>query len=220
MLATPDWQISLTDPDARSMATSNGAARKFCPRCLSWDLARSPARVQMVNRFWLRFACSRRAGPRNAEHTPRQQAAAIGWSSAMGGSVAYVAIIGERTNIAGVAAIVLAISTALDLVVGYSGRARKHDNLYRRYSNLAAEIAKTGSPTGEQVRLWRGERLLIEKDEPTVKGVLSVRCHNEEAEARNYGEEHQYRVRWYQYLFAQLISLPPNKFARKPGRRS
>lgn len=76
-------------------------------------------------------------------------------------------------------------------------------------------MAGSGSPSKDQVREWRAQRLLIEKDEPTQIAALNIRCHNEEAEARDYGNDQIYKIRWYQVALSHILTLPPNRFDPK-----
>lgn len=126
------------------------------------------------------------------------------------GTATYVAILGSKTEIAKWVAFAVAVVGALDAVIGYAEHARTHDGLYRRFCDLAADMALTANPTEVHLREWRAQRQAIEKDEPTAIDALDIRCHNQEAEARGYGPEYRYRLRWWQSVFAQIITLPPN----------
>lgn len=131
---------------------------------------------------------------------------------AIGGTSAFVTIVQGQPEVGKWIALVLAIVALLDVVIGYAEHARRHDSLYWRFSDLAADIARTGEPSEENIRLWLERRLLVEKDEPTLIAALNVRCHNEEAQARGYGPDHLYRVRWYQAAFSHFLTLPPHNF--------
>lgn len=102
----------------------------------------------------------------------------------------------------------VAALTAFDWVIGYSEMARLHDQLYRRFSKLAAEIVAVVDPSIEQVRKWRREELLIEADEPSQLRVLTRVCHNEEAQAQGYEEEYIHPVGFFQRLFMHFFSVP------------
>lgn len=132
--------------------------------------------------------------------------------SAISASAAFTAIVGNEGDIAKWLALGIAVVAGLDAVIGFAERARVHDDLYRRFADLAAMIAEPENPTREQVRRWHVERLKIEKDEPTPLGALNVRCHNEEAEARGFGDDVKCRVMWHQVLFSQFFTLPPFGF--------
>ena len=95
----------------------------------------------------------------------------------------------------------------IDLVVGFSERARKHDELYRRFTNLAAEIVRAGRPISLEIENdLKAKRLLIEADEPTALEVLNVLCHNAEAEAKGRDESLRH-VYPHARIFAHLLSL-------------
>lgn len=128
----------------------------------------------------------------------------------VGGSAAFFALIGERTEIGQIAALVVAIATALDLVFAFPEKAREHDKLAERFSDLAADLAFVEAGMVDERRLaeLKVRRLGLEKGEPTALDALNVICHNEEAEARGYGRDQIYRVGWGQKIFAQLITFP------------
>jgi hypothetical protein len=110
----------------------------------------------------------------------------------LSGTATFVALIGGESVAAKWVALGIAILAGLDAIIGYAEHARTHDSLYRRFCDLAAEIARIPNPTEDQIREWRAQRLTIEKDEPTSLDALNVRCHNEEAEARGYGPDVRY----------------------------
>jgi hypothetical protein len=134
---------------------------------------------------------------------------------AIGGSTAFIGIIGEATEWAKWAALVLTIAGALDVAFGFSERARQHNSLYQRWSDLLAEMLRYGPPTESVLREWQAQRALIEKDEPTPLSALNVICHNTEAEVQQLGLENFYHVRWYQSLFRHLLTIPPDYFPPK-----
>lgn len=126
------------------------------------------------------------------------------------GSAAFFALVGDRTQVGQIAALVVAIATALDLVFALPENAREHDKLAERFSDLAGElaVAESGLVDGRAIAVLKAKRLAIEKGEPTALDALNVICHNEEAEARGYGRDHIYRVGWGQKVFAQVITFP------------
>lgn len=132
--------------------------------------------------------------------------------SLIAGSAAFVSISQGLPALATVASATTALFGGANLVFGFAERARRHDELVRKFTLLAAEIAEAASPSRSDVRRWVGAKLRIEAEEPTPNNVLNVLCHNEEAEARGYGSEHIYRVRWWQRAFAHVCALPPNRF--------
>ena len=128
----------------------------------------------------------------------------------VGGSGAFFALIGDKTAVGQVAALLVAVATALDLVFALSENAREHDKLAERFSDLAVELARAerAGVGVRQIAELTAKRLTLEKSEPTALDALNVICHNEEAESRGYGRDHLYRVGWGQKIFAQLITFP------------
>jgi hypothetical protein len=79
--------------------------------------------------------------------------------------------------------LVAATLGALDLVFGFSHRARDHELLHKRFTALAAELRTTTSPTQEEAQRWERCRLEIESDEPPTYWALEASCWNEVAHA-------------------------------------
>jgi hypothetical protein len=122
-------------------------------------------------------------------------------------AAAYAAVTGAWPEVSTTVALLAASMTLLDVVVGFSQRARTHEQLYRRFSDLAAEIARVPHRTDEQVREWMAERLMIQADEPPSLDALNVMCHNLEVEARGLGDEHKWRLSWWHRRFPQWFAV-------------
>ena len=71
-----------------------------------------------------------------------------------------------------------AIFPAINLVWGLSHRARDHEILFRRFSELAISI-RTESPTNELYAQWIKKRIEIETEEPPIYWALEADCCNE-----------------------------------------
>jgi len=125
----------------------------------------------------------------------------------LGGSAAFVAVLQEFPILAQVSALAVAVTSALDLAVGFSSRARTYDDLCRRWADLGSTMERTVDATQQMVHDWKAERLQIEKDEPTQLGALNIICHNEEVQAHAWGTK--YRLWFHQRLFCHLCTLPP-----------
>jgi hypothetical protein len=128
------------------------------------------------------------------------------------GSAAFVALFGAETGLAKAATLIVVLATAIDVFFDLPVAAHRHDDLYKRFADVAVTLASAPAPTAEMLRECRARRLLIEKDEPHVIAVLNVLCHNEEAEARGYGKDQLWKVRPYQRILSQLFTAPPNDF--------
>lgn len=96
-------------------------------------------------------------------------------------------------------AVVAALLSAWDIVVGYAGKASLHKDLKARFGALEMTmLSGDGSPDA-----WHGfqiERLRIEQDEPPVFRALDLLCHNELALAegfdRNDKAHFEHLTRW------------------------
>lgn len=103
-------------------------------------------------------------------------------------------------------ALLVAVLTAVDWVVGYSEKAKLHDQLYRQFTDLAADIVGTLHPTPQILAQWQSRNLLIEADEPSQLRVLTRICHNEEAQAQG-DYDLIYPVTRWQYRMRHYISF-------------
>jgi hypothetical protein len=98
---------------------------------------------------------------------------------------------------------VVALASTLDVVFGFGKKENQHDQLCRRFTELAAMIAEL-TPTPENLRWARAERLRIEADEPTERRLVDLQAENEECRARGVDEEDHYPFtsfqRWFGYV--------------------
>ena len=132
----------------------------------------------------------------------------------LSGSAAFATVFG-RPEIFGAIAAVLG---ALDLVFAFSHRARDHDMLYRRFSDLAIELRQTANPKENQFRRWVRSRLEIEKDEPPTYWAVEASCYNEvtrawEREASGLNEIGilaNFLMHWSKFERANFKAEPPS----------
>jgi hypothetical protein len=128
-------------------------------------------------------------------------------SAVISATTAFAAVAGAWPEVNATVAVIAAVMTLLDVVVGFNQIARSHEHLYRRFSEIAARVARVADPTEDQVREWRAERLTLEADEPPPIETLNVLCHNLEAEARGLGPEHQREITWWNRAFVQFFTV-------------
>jgi hypothetical protein len=85
----------------------------------------------------------------------------------------------------------LALTVATVSIFDYIFSAEKasalHDDLARRFTNLAADLESL-EPTIENLRRVRADRLRIEADEPALKRLIDIRAANDEARSRGVRE--------------------------------
>jgi len=131
---------------------------------------------------------------------------------AVGGSAAFASVLGNNTRIAAWSSLILTVLAALDAAIGYAQRARLHDELLKRFSDLSITIERETNPTLQFIKETKAQRLLIEKDEPSELAALNIICHNEQLESMGYEESDMRKVSPFQRFFAHFFTFPPNKF--------
>ena len=114
------------------------------------------------------------------------------------------------------AAALITITSALNLVVGSSLRARDHADFARRFIALEKALI-TQDATPAALRQLTAERLMIEAEEPPVLRVLDCLCHNEEMRAQGYPAERLAKITWWQALFAQVADVGEDRIHASPA---
>lgn len=104
------------------------------------------------------------------------------------------------------AAAMVTVTSAVNLVLGSSLRARDHADFARRFIALEKEM-EIHAPIAETLKRLTAQRLDIESDEPPIMRVLDCLCHNEQMRAQGYSPEQFAKIRWWQSLFAQIVDL-------------
>ena|SRR6266508_3456665 len=136
------------------------------------------------------------------------------------GSAAVVALIKTNIEYVGVpAAALVTVLSSIDLVVGYSRKARVHERLACKFIDLDKEIISRNNIdlTESELAKFSAERLDIEADEPPVKVVLDSICHNEMCRAEGYKDPKEYvKLTRIQKWVAQFWDLGEDKIV-KPG---
>jgi hypothetical protein len=154
----------------------------------------------------LRYHAKRRAFFEACNHWTRAL-------SAIFGAAAVAAAIADLRWVTIAAGVLIAIAQGLDLVLDFSKRATIYDGLYRRFADLAIELANVPVQDEATLRRFKIARLLIEKDEPTPKDILNVLCSNEERQARGYEDGFEPLTN-FQRRFAQVL---PSAYSRSPS---
>ncbi len=124
-----------------------------------------------------------------------------------GGATFLLLVSAQDTWSAKTCALVLAILTAFDVIIGFSNAARVHDKLYRDFALLARDIAKATQPGETDLAEWSGRRLEIETEEPGTLDWLERRCAREEAEARGAEVNEAWRLPAWKVLLSQFVPI-------------
>lgn len=81
----------------------------------------------------------------------------------------------------------MAIASSLDAVFRFNRKARIHESLGRRFTDLSAKLA-TWQPVAQNLSKAKVERLKIERDEPPVRRLIDLQAYNEECRAMGKSE--------------------------------
>ena len=107
------------------------------------------------------------------------------------------------------AAALITVLSAIDLVVGTSKAARLHSDLARRFIELEKEFLPEKATTRAELDRLEAARLTIEADEPPILRILDSVCHNELLRSMGYEDEVFLKIFWFQRLFANFIDIAP-----------
>jgi hypothetical protein len=125
----------------------------------------------------------------------------------IGGSVAFASLAlsdGMRKTVAAL----IALSSTLALVFGFTDRTKKHAELARKFRELEAKITSKGERGYQEsdFGVWEGERGLLEATEPPALNALVTICQNEIFVA-NGQREKIVHIPLYQKIFSQFLSF-------------
>ncbi len=106
----------------------------------------------------------------------------------------------------------MAVASALDIVLDFSGKAVFYRDLKNRFTELAMRLNAPEAP--ERISELENERLSIERDEPDEYGALSVICHDEESMARGWPKTSR-RLSWAERALAYVWPFSGVDFTSK-----
>lgn len=130
----------------------------------------------------------------------------------LGGSGAFIQLASNGKIFAQILTAIVALAGIADLIFAFSHRARDHEMLYRRFSQLANDIAITASPTEQNYRQWVSRRLEIEADEPPIYCALDVSCHNQVVQAWGVKAEKASPLGFWQRALMHLVRFSGTSF--------
>ena len=139
-------------------------------------------------------------------------------SSLVTGSGAFAAAVATHHHLAIAFSALVALLSAINLVVGPAQAARLHEELARRFARLEHDIKRSKEVNSDQLNAFVADRLMIESDEPPPLRVLDTICHNELCRALGYEDCEFYKVDPVQSLFANFIDLWPWRMKKKCPR--
>lgn len=106
----------------------------------------------------------------------------------------------------------LTVLGTIDLVIGFSRRAKDHEVLNKQFHSLLIEM-QMEKPSVERLQQWKRKRLNIEAEEPPIYRALDVSCHNEEVMAMGVPKE-QFKLSRCQKLFMHFLRYAGENWER------
>lgn len=133
-------------------------------------------------------------------------------ASVLFGSAAVVSILKEWEPALIVSALVVTLLSTLNLVFGTVSASYTHAELGKRFVDLQRKVL-TSEATEENYRKFVDERLMIERDEPPIKRVVDLMCHNEMVYAGGYDSSEFVAIPPYRRATAHFINwyIPPQQ---------
>ena len=101
----------------------------------------------------------------------------------------------------------ISLFASLDLIVGFSQKARAHTDFIRQFTDLERQLVAPDGSKDATVAFVHGEVLKLEATEPPVLRVLDTLCRNELMRATGYSRKEQIHVGIFQRCFAQFFDL-------------
>lgn len=129
------------------------------------------------------------------------------FSLIMGSATVYGTLKAQAQEVALIAAGLVSVFSAINLVIGSARQARLHHDLCKRFIALEKKISAATEPDAAKLAEWTSERLDIETEEPPVLHILNCMCHNELARAMGYGPEHFAKISFYQRWLAPFMDI-------------
>ena len=129
------------------------------------------------------------------------------------GLTAFFSVISKIPFVAATAALLVAVLSVFDLVIGFSKKAKEYGDLYRRFSELSVKLATLpNNASAEEVRQFDALFKSIEMDEKHRKEGLGAIVFNEEITYRGLDKKYLRKVKIWHYPFCQVCTFPPWNF--------
>lgn len=122
-------------------------------------------------------------------------------------SAAATSALSEDGQLTSILAITAAVAAATDIAFGFSERARRADDLCRRYARLILDMASVRQVTDDHLKRWQKRRLAIQLEEPSIIAALTAQCQNDQLQTEGYGREHFKHIHWWQKLLIHIVNL-------------
>ncbi len=113
--------------------------------------------------------------------------------------------------------LLVSLVASLDLVIGFSQKARAHTDFIRQFTDLERQLVAPDGEEDRTIALVHGEMLALEATEPPVRPVLNTLCHNELLRAMGYPREYEVPVGRIPRYCAQFFNMDADNLWAKPS---
>ncbi|MDG6881066.1 Uncharacterised protein [Phocoenobacter uteri] len=114
-------------------------------------------------------------------------------------------------NLVWIFSIILAIFSALALVVGFGNKARDHQSFLQDFSQLENDLIKS-TLSDDLITDVEARMFALDNKEPPTLIALEQRCYNEQIVADGFDiDKYCVKIAWYQRLFEQYFDIFPEK---------
>ena len=140
-------------------------------------------------------------------------------ATALTGTASFFVLLAKGTEIAKYLTAVVAAAAGLDSVFRFNRKARTHEALCRRFTELSSKIAGW-EPNPANLKKARAERLKIERDEPPVRRLVDIQAQNEEARSRGILDDHLVPLTQLQRIFGYVFTFGMPRLEAWHAKRS
>jgi hypothetical protein len=127
-------------------------------------------------------------------------------ATALTGTASFFVLLAKGTEIAKYLTAVVATAATLDSVFRFNRKARTHEALCKRFTDLSSKIAGW-EPIAANLKRARVERLKIEKDDPPARRLIEMQAHNEECRAQGISESKLIPLRFWQRRLGYVFTF-------------
>lgn len=140
-------------------------------------------------------------------------------ATALTGTASFFVLLAKGTEIAKYLTGIVAIAATLDSIFRFNRKARAHEALCRRFTDLSSKIAGW-EPIPANLKKARVERLKIERDEPPVRRLIDLQAQNEEARSRGTSDDQLVPLTRLQRTFGYAFTFGMGRLEAWHGERS
>jgi hypothetical protein len=140
-------------------------------------------------------------------------------ATALTGTASFFTLLAGGTEIAKYLTGIVAAAASLDSVFRFNRKARNHEALARRFTELSSKIAGW-EPVPQNLKKARADRLRIEKDEPPVRRLIDLQAQNEECRSRDLPAEELIPLSRLQRTFGYIATFDMHRLELWQAQRA